>query len=678
MSLSKYNTDYNNDITNLRGISVILVILFHLNENLFFLGYLGVDIFFIISGYVITLTLHKEYIKNKKINIVDFYLRRIKRLLPSIIVCVFSTYFLYLILNDLIYFKEISKSAFSSIFGFSNIYFLLSNQDYFINNLDNPFIHTWSLGIEEQFYFFYPFILFLFYKIYKIYKINLFVLILILSLFLFIINYLDNPLFNNFYFPLTRFWEILLGCLLFFTPKIKLDFYKSSIFIICFFFLSFYLILFIDPINIKKNIIIISSLTFLNIYLNNNIFLKLINIKLINYIGKISYSLYLFHFPTIFFLTYISNEYLFYVSSIFLMSLIAILNYNFVEIFFRRFNFNYYKKYIFYFFIALIIFLLINIDFTNIKKFKSSLNSSLNQIEKIAYRFNFESSKSYKFLINTTNLENFKLNKEDLRFCTSQSIKPENYYYNNCYIDNQKEKLIHLIGDSEAEHLVPMILEGDNNYNYLITPMLGATFFPNSIYNYNNPKVEHKTKINSWYINSMEGIIKDDKLNYEQRIIIIAGRFSFALNNFNFFDKNMNQIYKNDLPLFIYNKYNDFIKKNSKNTIFIFVPDIPIANFSLNDCIKSFDQNISHIKQCNFKIDKFIEKRSSFDEIIQKLLLRNKNVYIFDFVKNNCTDLSCKFFYEKYKPIYSRKNHFSIEFSKFVSKDFYNFLNKLK
>lgn len=673
-----YNTNYDNNITNLRGISVILVILFHLNEKIFFFGYLGVDIFFIISGYVISLTLHKEYINNKKINIINFYLRRVKRLLPSIIVCVFSTYFLYLIFIDLIYFKEISKSAFSSIFGFSNIYFLLSNQDYFINHLDNPFIHTWSLGIEEQFYFLYPFILIFFYKIYKVFKFSLFTSILILSLFAFFINFVDYTLFNNFYFPLTRFWEILFGCLIFFSSKIKLNFYKASILVSFCSILIFYLILFIDPNNIKKNIVLINSLTFIIIYFNNNIFFKLINIKLINYIGKVSYSLYLYHFPIIFFLSYFINDYFFYLFSILLTLIISIINYNLVEVYFRRLNLNINKKYFIYILVPIIIFFLFNFNFSNFSAFKTSLNSNLNKIEKMAYKYNINSFKSYNFLINSTNLENFKFNNYNLRYCTSQNIKSKDYYYQNCYIDNQNDNLIHLIGDSQAEHLVPMLLEGDDNYNYFITPMLGATFFPNTIYSYNNPKVEHKTKINQFYIESISDIINQNKISYKKRFIIIAGRFSFALNNFIFFDKNFIKVEKKSLNSFIYKNYDNFIKNNSKDTIFIFVPDIPIPNFSLSDCLKSFDENINHVKQCHFKIDKFIENRSIFDEIINKLISNHKNIYTFDFAQKNCNNLSCKFFYEKYMPIYSRKNHFSVEYGMHMSSNFYNFLKEIR
>ena len=140
----------------------------------------------------------------------------------------------------------------------------------------------------------------------------------------------------------------------------------------------------------------------------------------------------------------------------------------------------------------------------------------------------------------------------------------------------------------------------------------------------------------------------------------------------------MNQIEQTYLQTFIFNNYDNFVKENSKNTIFIFIPDIPTPDFSLSDCVKSLNENNNHVNQCNFNIDKFIENRLIIDEIIKKLTLNNKNVYIFDFVKNNCSNNSCLFFYDSYKPIYSRKNHFSVEFSEHVSKDFYSYLDQIK
>ena len=132
------------------------------------------------------------------------------------------------------------------------------------------------------------------------------------------------------------------------------------------------------------------------------------------------------------------------------MFITAILNYNFIELFFRRFNFKYYRRYFFYISTLIIIIFLLKLNFSNLNKFKSSVNSKINQIERIAYKFNLHSSKNYNFLINTTNLENFKINENDLRYCTSQNIKSKNYYYKNCYIDNKKDNLIHLIGDSDG------------------------------------------------------------------------------------------------------------------------------------------------------------------------------------------------------------------------------------
>jgi len=173
------NIDFKNHIQSLRGISVILVIFYHLNIDYFSKGYLGVDIFFVISGYVITQRLYRDYLENKKISIINFYLRRFFRIFPNLFFIITFVYVFYLIFGapDL----SIFKSAIFSIFGLSNLFFLLKNKDYFDtligNHLSDPLSHTWSLGIEEQFYLIYPFIILVFFtfanKI-KLIKLSLF------------------------------------------------------------------------------------------------------------------------------------------------------------------------------------------------------------------------------------------------------------------------------------------------------------------------------------------------------------------------------------------------------------------------------------------------------------------------------------------------------------------------
>ena len=165
MNKKNLNIDYKNHIQSLRAISVLLVFFYHLKIDLFQKGFLGVDIFFVISGFVITQSLYSDYLKKNKIDLIHFFSKRIKRILPNLLFITTSIYLFFLIFGP----PNISKwlDYLSSIFGISNFYFLFSDKGYFYNIFDNPFAHTWSLGVEEQFYFIYPIFLFLIFKFLK-------------------------------------------------------------------------------------------------------------------------------------------------------------------------------------------------------------------------------------------------------------------------------------------------------------------------------------------------------------------------------------------------------------------------------------------------------------------------------------------------------------------------------
>ena len=112
-------------IDGLRAIAVMFVFVFHLEPKMFSSGYLGVDIFFVISGFVITGSLYKEFLQRGQIKIFTFYKKRFKRLYPILIVVIITTlicYFLFGNLNNSLFIRE---SAFASLFGFSNFYYLL-------------------------------------------------------------------------------------------------------------------------------------------------------------------------------------------------------------------------------------------------------------------------------------------------------------------------------------------------------------------------------------------------------------------------------------------------------------------------------------------------------------------------------------------------------------------------
>ena len=161
---------YQPHIDGLRALAVLAVIIYHLEIKFFnfiFLpgGFLGVDIFFVISGYLISLIILQELkIRRGKFSFLNFYQRRARRILPALFTVMLFTMpftFYFLIPNFLI---DNSKSIVSSLFFLSNYYFWSLGYGYDMLQFVSfqPFLHTWSLSVEEQFYLIFPIVLFFF------------------------------------------------------------------------------------------------------------------------------------------------------------------------------------------------------------------------------------------------------------------------------------------------------------------------------------------------------------------------------------------------------------------------------------------------------------------------------------------------------------------------------------
>jgi|688.fasta_scaffold135403_2 peptidoglycan/LPS O-acetylase OafA/YrhL len=209
---------YRPEIDGLRAFAVVAVIINHVNKDLLPSGYLGVDIFFVISGYVITSSLAGRESKNFLDFLTGFYERRIKRLVPALVVFVLVTSVLISVFNPDP--GGMLRVGWKSLFGISNISLYRSSVDYFAQSTElNPFTHTWSLGVEEQFYLLFPFLIWFsgFGQQTAKGARNLFFCVgalTIASLVGFISLYQVNQPAAYFLMP-PRFWEMAAGCLLF-------------------------------------------------------------------------------------------------------------------------------------------------------------------------------------------------------------------------------------------------------------------------------------------------------------------------------------------------------------------------------------------------------------------------------------------------------------------------------
>ena len=181
--------NYRPEIDGLRAIAVIAVIVYHikiniLNYEILSGGFVGVDIFFVISGYLITLIILKELYLTGTFSFKQFYERRVRRILPALLVVMLVSLpfaWIYLIPNS---FVDFSKSIIYSLLFNSNFYFWSSGQEYGADSgLLKAYLHTWSLSVEEQFYIIFPIFLLLIFKFLRKYIIYFFILGFITSLF---------------------------------------------------------------------------------------------------------------------------------------------------------------------------------------------------------------------------------------------------------------------------------------------------------------------------------------------------------------------------------------------------------------------------------------------------------------------------------------------------------------
>ncbi|MCA6107667.1 acyltransferase family protein [Bradyrhizobium cenepequi] len=202
---------YRPDIDGLRAIAVLLVLIFHAFPDAAPGGFVGVDVFFVISGFLITGIIARE-LDDKRFSIAGFYARRIRRIFPALIVVLAVALvvgWLWMLPSA---YAQLGSDVFASTAFFANIALLLQSGYFDVESAKKPLLHLWSLGIEEQFYLFWPLLLIVAARL----RLKLFWTAAILGVVSFVLNLLmigANPV-ATFYLPFTRAFELLAGALL--------------------------------------------------------------------------------------------------------------------------------------------------------------------------------------------------------------------------------------------------------------------------------------------------------------------------------------------------------------------------------------------------------------------------------------------------------------------------------
>ena len=333
----KLSSKYRPDIDGLRALAVIPVVLFHAGISLFEGGFVGVDVFFVISGYLITLKI-KEDCELGKFSILRFYERRIRRIFPALFVLLLSSFIAALVLFMPVELKRFSLSMAGAALSVSNFVFFREGGYFDGPSEFKPLLHTWSLGIEEQFYIFFPFLFALIFRKGLKFTTNV-VFFLAISSFLLCIFITAKHQQAAFYLLPFRAWELLAGSLLTLKifPNIKQRQLRNIISIAALGLIILPMLTYTKATPFPGFYAIfpvLGAALLIQIGAKGSVVSFLLRAKPLVFVGLISYSLYLWHWPLFSFTRYYlygEPELFVKICVIFLSFLFAYLSWKWVE-----------------------------------------------------------------------------------------------------------------------------------------------------------------------------------------------------------------------------------------------------------------------------------------------------------------------------------------------------------
>lgn len=314
--------EYRRDVQVLRGLAVVAVVLFHAEETYFPLGYLGVDVFFVISGFVVTPLIFRVFAgqhtaKKRLSNLKLFYVRRFYRLAPALGVTIAFSAILIFFLGAVDDHQRFSKQGIATLLLVGNLGAYKYSGDYFSAN-PNPLVHTWSLSVEEQIYLLLPLVLMIVSGNHRNVKKVSFIALSSITLFSFTVFILPKtslPLYSilgisstpqfSFYSPIERIWQFTVGSLLFFlrdrNQNITKEISKVAKIVII---ITLTVILFSQiQLSAKFGSILATLFTALIIEFKTLNVLPGFFFEKLEWIGNRSYSVYLVHMPLMYLAT---------------------------------------------------------------------------------------------------------------------------------------------------------------------------------------------------------------------------------------------------------------------------------------------------------------------------------------------------------------------------------------
>ena len=611
----------------LRALSVLGVILYHYTDSIFLGGWLGVDVFFVLSGYLISNTIISS-IENNSFSIKEFYKRRAKRILPSLLSTILFTLplsFQFLAPKELI---EYLRTVSSSLLFFSNFY--LSKLDFYNTPSAKlmPLIHTWSLSIEEQFYIIFPIIILFCYKKNIKSKFNfIFYTFLIFLTYAFLIN--SNVAF---YLPQFRFWEFLLGVvLMYFAQNFKIKNFSNIGLLIILLSFIYFEDLAINTMTPRVVCLLGASIYLLGLnteYASENVIKKCFI-----FIGKISYSLYLFHQPLYsFYKIYLYKKNIIdskftILFLVLLLFLISSSNYFFIENRFQKKEIRV-KNFLFVYSITAFLFLGFAVN-----------NEKLNAVNPLHNRLVIYGLKSQ----NIIQQNNFSCENRDVA--------------STCYFDTaQTNKKVYSLGDSSLRTISYLIEKERENLKFDYVHFGGNGCLPIL-----NNKITDKSCPNK-DITEMTKFIN----NIENSIVIYGGRLPLYLsqtgfdNGFEKEDEKLNTLV--DIELEVTKTINQLLKNDN---IIILIYPIPTQGWNVPNLFfyEKFEWGETVAYQSKIWKERSKKSNKIYDSFKSSKIVRvyPEKVFCEDLLDNYCVGAIDG------KILYSDDDHLSIEGAYFIS-----------